>query len=125
MLLMTNARLEHVNVTVADSRRTGDLLARLFGWRVRWQGPGKSGGYTVHVGTDDGYVALWSPAAAMAHAPETRLNHIAIEVPDLDAAEQRVIGEGYRPYNHGDYEPGRRFYFDHEDGIEFEVVSYA
>ncbi len=122
---MTNARLEHVNVTVRDSRKTGDLLARLFNWRLRWQGPGKSGGHTVHVGTDDNYVALWSPAAPLTQAPETRLNHIAIEVDDLDAAEQRIIGEGYKPYNHGDYEPGRRFYFAHEDGIEFEVVSYA
>ncbi|MFT4811430.1 MAG: hypothetical protein ACI9LX_004807 [Paraglaciecola sp.] len=28
------------------------------------------------------------------------------------------------PYNHGDYEPGRRFYFNLEEGIEIEVVSY-
>lgn len=122
---MTAARLEHVNVTVTDSRRTADLLGRLFGFHIRWEGSGKGGGHTVHVGTDDTYVALWSPAQALRHAPETRLNHIAIEVDDLDAAERRVIAEGYQPHNHGDYEPGRRFYFDHEDGIEFEVVSYA
>jgi len=125
MLLMTTARLEHVNVTVSDSRRAAALLTRLFGFRLRWEGPGKSGGYTTHVGTEDRYVAFWSPAAPVAHAPETRLNHIAIEVDDLDAAETRVIEAGYRPYNHGAYEPGRRFYFDHEDGIEFEIVSYA
>ena len=32
---------------------------------------------------------------------------------------------GYEPCNHADYDPGRRFYFDDEDGIEFEVVSYG
>jgi glyoxylase I family protein len=27
-------------------------------------------------------------------------------------------------HNHDDYEPGRRFYYNDEDGIEFEVVNY-
>ncbi|MEZ5340555.1 MAG: hypothetical protein R2706_03650 [Acidimicrobiales bacterium] len=39
--------------------------------------------------------------------------------------EARVIAAGFEPYNHGDYEPGRRFYFDDADAIEFEVVSYT
>jgi glyoxylase I family protein len=29
-----------------------------------------------------------------------------------------------RPTVTTDYEPGRRFYYNDEDGIEFEVVSY-
>jgi hypothetical protein len=36
-----------------------------------------------------------------------------------------VKAAGYTPFNHGDYEPGRRFYFDGPDNIEIEVVSYA
>jgi hypothetical protein len=32
---------------------------------------------------------------------------------------------GLTPFAHGDYEPGRRFYFFDPNGIEFEVVSYA
>ncbi len=32
---------------------------------------------------------------------------------------------GSQTHSHADYEPGRRFYFHDEDGIEFEVVSYA
>ena len=53
------------------------------------------------------------------------LNHIGIEVDDLDAAEARVIAAGLRPFSHADYEPGRRFYFLDPDGIEYaRVVSY-
>ncbi len=50
---------------------------------------------------------------------------MGIVVDDLDAVEQRVIAAGLTPTNHDDYEPGRRFYFDDPDGIEFEIVSYA
>ena len=54
------ARLEHVNVTVSDPDRSAALLQRLFGWRVRWSGPALGGGRTVHVGTDDQYLALYA-----------------------------------------------------------------
>ncbi|KAB2847362.1 MAG: VOC family protein, partial [Sphingopyxis terrae] len=53
------------------------------------------------------------------------LNHVGIQVDDLDAIEAKVVDAGLRPFNHGDYEPGRRFYFFDPDGIEYEVVSYA
>ena len=123
---MAMGMLEHVNVTVSDPDRTADLLGRLFGWQRRWAGPAKLGGYTVHVGSADGYVAIYRYPEGAAPALENgRLNHIGVVVDDLEAAEQRVRGAGLEPYNHGDYEPGRRFYFDDPDGIEFEVVSYA
>ncbi len=32
---------------------------------------------------------------------------------------------GLEPFGHDDYDPGRRFYFFDDNGIEFEVVSYA
>ena len=53
------------------------------------------------------------------------LNHIGVEVDDLDAVEARVVAAGLRPFSHDDYVPGRRFYFLDPDGIEYEVVSYA
>ena len=53
------------------------------------------------------------------------LNHIGVEVDDLDLTEARVSAAGLRPFSHGDYEPGRRFYFLDPDGIEYEIVSYA
>lgn len=46
-------------------------------------------------------------------------------VDDLDATEKKVAAAGFEPHSHADYEPGRHFYFHDDDGIEFEVVSYA
>ena len=43
----------------------------------------------------------------------------------LLATEQAVIAAGLEPFNHGNYEPGRRFYFLDGDGVEYEVVSYT
>jgi len=127
---MSEAFLEHVNVTVSNPEATANRLCELFGWHIRWQGNAKYGGTTVHVGTKQSYVAVFSYKATSAPAVETYetrggLNHIGIVVDDLDAAEARVVDAGYTPRSHADYEPGRRFYFDDEDGIEFEVVSYA
>ena len=56
---------------------------------------------------------------------ERRLGRLNLCVDDLDAIEAKVVDAGLRPFNHGDYEPGRRFYFFDPDGIEYEVVSYA
>ena len=123
-----NARLEHVNVTVADCDASAALIERLFGWRVRWAGAAMNGGRTVHVGTDEQYLALYSPADATGEAPGwpkgMPLNHVAIAVDDLGAIGRRVAEEGLEPFGHGDYEPGRRFYFFDPDGIEYEVISY-
>lgn len=53
------------------------------------------------------------------------MNHLGVVVDNLGAAEEVVLAAGLEPFNHADYEPGRRFYFFDWDGIEFEVVSYA
>ncbi|HMS96577.1 MAG TPA: VOC family protein [Tabrizicola sp.] len=124
------ARLEHVNVTVADPDAAAAVLCALFDWKVRWAGPGMTTGRTVHVGDDSSYVALFSyggPEAMQQESYRTRggLNHIAVVVDDLDATEARVKRAGFVPENHADYEPGRRFYFVEGNGIEIEVVSYA
>ena len=127
---MATATLEHVNFTVTDPDKTAQRLCDLFGWKVRWSGRSIHDGFTVHVGTDNAYLAIYShgkPDAPEEESYFTRggLNHIGITVDDLEAVEAKVKAMGYEPYNHADYEPGRRFYFDDEDGIEFEVVSYA
>ena len=126
---MASPRIEHVNVTVSDPERAARLMEALFGWRVRWQGPARDGGRTIHVGSDDHYVALYTghgvTYGAETFAKGRPLNHIGVEVDDLDAVEARVTAAGLVPFNHGDYEPGRRFYFFDHDGIEYEIVSYA
>ena len=125
---MATPRIEHVNITVRDPVRAAQLMGDLFGWKVRWEGPALNGGHTVHVGSDEQYLALYAPRgvdlADEAFAKGRPLNHVGVEVEDIAAAEARVIAAGLAPFNHGDYEPGHRLYFLDPDGIEFEVVSY-
>ena len=126
---MAPPRIEHVNVTVSDPARAAALMEKLFGWQIRWDGPSRGNGRTIHVGTDDNYVALYTGLDVIYTADDFAkgrpLNHIGVEVDDLDATEARVVAVGLIPFSHGDYEPGRRFYFLDPDGIEYEVVSYA
>ena len=131
---MAEAILEHVNVTVADPKATAANLCHLFDWRIRWEGDSKDEGYSVHVGGRASYLALYAPARTPDAEVTSRdgssyrtnggLNHIAVTVDDIDAMEARTKAAGYEPRAHGDYEPGLRFYFYNEDGIEFEIVSY-
>ena len=124
------AQLEHTNYSVSDANRTAAWMKDLFGWHIRWEGSAMNGqGYTIHVGTDTSYVALYSHAKTKAPTDDNYqtiggLNHIAVTVDDIDAMEEKVKAAGFEPMNHGDYEPGRRFYFHDQDGIEYEVVSY-
>ena len=126
---MPEPRIEHVNVTVSDPDRAARLMAALFGWHVRWQGPARSGGRTIHVGSDDHYIALYSGRGVAYSADDFAkgrpLNHIGVEVDDLAAIEAKVVAAGLRPFGHDTYDPGRRFYFLDPDGIEYEVVSYV
>tara|TARA_Y100000780_G_scaffold137903_1_gene124185 strand:- start:389 stop:805 length:417 start_codon:yes stop_codon:yes gene_type:complete len=127
---MTVSTLEHVNFTVTDAPATARWLCDVFGWKIRWQGPAINGGRLIHVGSDTDYLAIYTPKATNARDGNDRsgvgnLNHVGIVVDDLDAVETKVRTLGYATHSHADYEPGRRFYFDDENGIEFEVVSYA
>ena len=127
---MPGAALEHVNVTVGDPQKTAALLCELFGWKIRWQGDAIHGGTTVHVGSDDDYIAVYSPKTAKDNDIDNYttaggLNHIGVVVDDLDGTEKKVIAAGFKPINHADYDPGQRFYFYDDNGIEFEVVSYT
>jgi len=123
---MPSGALEHVNITVSDPVRTAGLLEKICGWTERWRGPSQLGGWTIHVGRESDYVALWTDGTgAKAFEKGVPLNHVGLVVDDLDAVEAIVIEEGLVPFSHGDYEPGRRFYFFDWDHIEWEVVSYA
>ena len=123
------AVLEHTNFTVSDPDATAAWMCDLFGWHIRWAGAAMAGGRTVHVGSDAQYLALYTPGAPGKatddhHATVGGLNHIAIITDDIDKMEQAVLARGFQTSNHGDYEPGRRFYFHDADNIEFEVVQY-
>ena len=127
---MNTGLLEHVNMTVSDPDRTAAMLVDLFGWKVRWRGPSKDNGLTVHVGTDAAYVALYTHAPLNALSSQSydivgSVNHLGILVDDLAAAEERIVASGIETHSHQVYDPGARFYFHDHDGIEYEVVSYA
>lgn len=123
------AQLEHTNLTVTDPDATAKWMCDLFGWHVRWAGAAMQTGRTVHVGTDAQYLALFSPGAPNEPSDDNYktvggLNHIAVTTDDIGAMEDAVKALGFNPVNHGDYEPGLRFYFHDHDGIEYEVVQY-
>lgn len=122
---MPKGRLEHANITVSDIDRSSRLLQELCGWEERWRGPALNGGETIHVGEEFSYVAVYTDRKPHERfAKGSPLNHVGLLVDDLDAAENVVVEAGLVPFNHADYDPGRRFYFLDWDGIEFEVVSY-
>jgi catechol 2,3-dioxygenase-like lactoylglutathione lyase family enzyme len=124
---MAQAKLEHVNISVGDPDRSAAFLSQLCGWHERWRGASQMGGWTIHLGGDEDYIALYKDEDPLPgrFAKGQPLQHIGIVVDDLEAAERVVIAAGLEPFNHMDYEPGRRFYFFDWDGIEFELVSYA
>ena len=89
---MAQARLEHANITVTDPKATAAWMGRVFGWDIRWQGPGMQTGYTVHVGEKDSYLALFSygeseEAKTSSYRTTAGLNHLAVVVDDLAALE--------------------------------------
>lgn len=123
------AQLEHANLTVTDPDATAKWMCDLFDWHIRWAGPALQGGRSVHVGTTTQYLALYSPgdpkpARDSNYTTVGGLNHLAITTEDIDSMERAVTALGFTPTNHGDYEPGKRFYFHDQDGIEYEVVQY-
>ena len=123
------ALLEHANYTVSDTAATAAWMEKIFGWHIRWQGASLSNGHSVHVGTKERYLALYTPKETLAPKAENYTllggqNHIAVVVEDLEATEAQVRAQGFVVGTHHDYEPGRRFYFYDADGIEYEVVQY-
>lgn len=123
------AILEHANITVTNPEATAKWMQQVFGWRTRWSGNSIHNGFSLHVGSDSSYLALYAPPSVAqdptnSYTTRGGLNHLAVIVDDIDATEKAVKAAGFTPQNHADYEPGRRFYFDDHDGIEFEVVQY-
>ncbi|MDJ0614189.1 MAG: VOC family protein [Rhizobiaceae bacterium] len=126
---MTQATLEHVNMTVSNPEKTAEMLCDLFDWKIRWEGDAIHGGRSIHVGSDDSYIAIYRGKEDVAQSDVSYytiggLNHIAIVVDDLEAVELKVRERGLITHSHANYEPGKRFYFQDHDGIEIEVVNY-
>ena len=126
---MSEAMLEHANITVPDANKTADMLCRIFGWRIRRSGSAIDGGVSIHVGGEGSYLAVYTPKNIEtpndnSYTTVGGLNHVGVLVHDIAATEAKVKEAGLETYSHADYAPGLRFYFRDHDGIEFEVVSY-
>lgn len=130
---MTLACVEHVNVTVENPDQLAELLCELFDWKVRWSGPSKDNGYTVHVGSEQRYLALYRPPnltpqgsdhQTSNHLNQGALNHIGLVVKDGDAMEQKILAKGIQTQSHNDYGVCKSFYFMAEDNLEIEIASY-
>lgn len=125
---MSQAYLEHLNVTVSNAKEFAELLCTLFDWEIRWNGVGIKGGETYHVGGKDSYVAVYSNGGTLKNGNSYQspggLNHLGIVVDNLDLIDRRVKTAGFQPHSYQEYDPGARFYFDGPDQIEIEVVCY-
>jgi catechol 2,3-dioxygenase-like lactoylglutathione lyase family enzyme len=125
------ARLDHANLVVRDLEGTLRFLGTAFpDFRVRGQGPDGSGGRWVHFGNDVCYVALqqarhdpaepWVP-----YAGRPGLNHLGIEVDDVDALRARMRAAGYVDSTVPNAHPHRRrVYFHDAEGNDWEFVEY-
>ena len=88
--------------------------ANSFGWLIRWQGPALNTGYTVHVGTDAQYLALYCPADRQKtpfdlHGFLGGLSHIGVCVRDLVACESCVKKQGSHHLTMQNMNQGRDF----------------
>ena len=122
-------RLEHVNLNVGDAARvTPFLLAAFPGFRVRGGGHDRDGRPWCHVGDDDSYFALTSVGRGPARAADDAtpgLNHVGIEVDDIEALHDRLVAAGFVPYSRIDIHPARRrLYCLDADGNDWEFVEY-
>ncbi len=123
---MPKGQIEHANLSVTQPERSAELFKQLLGWHERWRGPSQLHGWTIHVGDETTYLALYTGDHVKGdYAKGQPLNHVGLLVDDLEEAEKVVLAAGLKPFGHDDYEPGKRFYFYDWDGIEFEVVNYA
>ena len=123
------ARLEHTNISVKDPDKTAELMCQLFNWKIRWSGASMDEGYTVHVGNQQSYLALYTNPnikenTERNYTDSNNLNHIGVVVEDLDAHKEKAKQLGLKPKNFRDYKYCNSFYGVDEYGLELEVICY-
>ena len=92
---MPKGTLEPANVTVSDADRSSQLMQDLCGWHERWRGKSQFGGDSIHVGDETHYIAFYSSGPVTGRYSKGHpLNHLAVVVDDLDAAEKVVADAG-------------------------------
>jgi len=133
---MQEAHLEHANITISNPDALAALLCNIFGWKIRWSGEAMDNGYTVHVGSKNSYIAIYTNDQTRESTGNDfrtirNLNHLGVVVSNLSAAESKVIAAGFKPHSHREYQnsgatsrPSSNFYFHTLDDLEIEVISY-
>lgn len=125
---MTSACLEHINLTVSQPDTLAEHFCALFDWSVRWAGPALANGYTVHVGSENRYIALYTHPNAKDGSRDPMqigsINHIGLVVKNLEEMESRVKERGFETNNHRDYDYCKSFYFMADESLEIEIVCY-
>jgi len=127
---MKEAHLEHANLTVSNPDALAAILCKIFDWTIRWSGDAMDNGYTVHVGGENSYLAIYTNDQTRNSKNNDfnairNLNHLGIVVSDLNKIETKVLATGHKPHNHRHYDPGSSFYFHTLDELEIEVISYT
>ncbi len=120
--------LDHVNISVKDLEGAIGFYQDLFGWQVRWRGSSTNGKPAAHIGDSEQYIGLIQVEDHdELHADYSRpgLNHFGVVVNSLEEARQKLARHGIEPHNEPHYEPGRRFYFLDNDGVEVELIEHA
>ncbi len=124
-------RLEHANMIVRDIDATIRFLQTAFpDFTIRHDSKGADGPRWVHIGTDATYIALneasvepeqhWEPYTGI-----PGVNHLAYEVDDVDALQERLTAAGYTDSTVANNHPYRkRVYFYDPDGNDWEFVQY-
>ncbi len=116
-------RLEHIHLTVRDADRSIDFYRRVFGFEVRYDGIGPYG-RSVHVGTDQFYLALTEVERPVG-GPRSRFLHLGLTTDDLEALRDRLDREDVEVTEEANRPEGRAVYFEDPDGFEIEVVEYV
>jgi catechol 2,3-dioxygenase-like lactoylglutathione lyase family enzyme len=124
-------RRDHANLTVRDLDATVQFLQTAFpDFRVRGGGTSPMGARWLHVGNDDGYLALNEASTEPAerwvpYGGKPGLNHIGFEVDDVAAVRARLRAAGYTDTTVPNAHPARtRVYFLDADGNDWEFVQY-
>jgi catechol 2,3-dioxygenase-like lactoylglutathione lyase family enzyme len=99
-------------------------------FNIRFEDKDSDGNRWVHIGTDYTYLALeqatkepvkkWIP-----YAGYPGVNHLGVEVDDVDALSDRLNAAGYKDSTIPNSHPYRkRVYFHDPDGNDWEFVQY-
>lgn len=125
-------QLEHANITVPDIDAAIKFLSLAApDFSVRKDGVAEMGYRWVHIGNNQGYIAL--QAAHVDQNAEKPLetyvnygvNHLGLIIDDAAAIETSLVKAGYRqngPMIHDSHR--RRLYFYDSAGLEWELVEY-